>query len=136
MRKIIIFICLGLAILGLSGGCSVTKMVEEETKPITYTIIPQEEMPTEILNLIEGKKEKAFQLTYQDENYLYLIRGYGRQNTGGYSIQIENLSESKSAIFLTTNLLGPSKEEEKIKEPSYPYIVICIKYRELPVQFQ
>jgi hypothetical protein len=41
-----------------------------------------------------------------------------------------------TSILLKTSLLGPEKEVDQSGEPSYPYIVIKIQYREMPVQFQ
>ncbi len=136
MKKLIYCICMGLAILGILGGCSVTDMKKGEQTALDYTVVPQEDLPEEILNLVEEKKENDFQMTYQDENYLYLIRGYGMQEQGGYSVQVEELSMGDTAITLKTNLLGPSKEDKQSQEPSYPYIVLKIEYRDMPVQFQ
>ena len=86
-------------------------------------------------SLIESKKQEEFQITYQDGEYLYLLRGYGRQKTGGYSIQVEELSLFAESIFFRTSLVGPAKEDEPSLEPSYPYIVVKLEYRDAPVQF-
>ena len=74
-------------------------------------------------------------MAYQSGNELYLIKGYGRQMGGGYSIQVEGLEKSEDAIQLRTKLIGPSSEEEQSPEPSYPYIVLKTEYRNLPVLF-
>ena len=66
---------------------------------------------------------------------LYLIRGYGKQMSGGYSIQVTDLSVSSSAVFFCTKLVGPD-EETVGGEPSYPYIVVKTGYRDVPVEFQ
>ena len=39
--------------LGVLGGCSVTDMEAGEREPVAYEMIAQEEMPDEVLNLIE-----------------------------------------------------------------------------------
>ena len=39
-------------------------------------------------------------MTYQSGEELYLIKGYGQQMTGGYSIQVAELSLSDTAVFL------------------------------------
>ena len=81
------------------------------------------------------KKETEFQIAYQKGTELFLAKGYGRQMSGGYSIQVKELSASSNAVFFETKLIGPT---EKIQggEPSYPYIVIKTEYRDGPVQFQ
>ena len=86
-------------------------------------------------SVLEEKKEKEFQLSYETGEDLYLAKGYGRQMSGGYSIQVEELGESSNGIFFVTKLLGP----EDLKEagvPSYPCIVIKTRKQEKPVTFR
>lgn len=117
------------------GGCRLVRIEEEERTPVSYTVVEPGELPDEAEAIVEEKKETEFQMTYQSGEELYLIRGYGRQMSGGYSIQVKELSASRSAVFFVTKLKGPSPEEQG-GEPSYPYIAVKMKYRELPVQFQ
>lgn len=117
------------------GGCRLVRIEEEERTPVSYTVVEPGELPDEAEAIVEEKKETEFQMTYQSGEELYLIRGYGRQMSGGYSIQVKELSASRSAVFFVTKLKGPSPGEQG-GEPSYPYIAVKMKYRELPVQFQ
>ena len=94
------------------------------------------DFPEKVKELINENKEKEFQMTYQDQGYLYLLKGYGKQETGGYSIQIEDLSLWENAIHIKTVLMGPEDEEELTDEPSYPCLVVKMKYREEPVIFE
>lgn len=96
----------------------------------------EEDFPEKVKELIEEHKETEFQLTYQDSGYLYLMKGYGKQQTGGYSIQIEDLSLWENAIHLQTVLIGPEEGQELTEEPSYPCLVVKMKYREEPVIFE
>ena len=121
-------------LLGL-GGCRIIRIEEEERKPLEYTIVNQQEIPEEILSLIEEKKAGEFQMTYQSGEEMYLIKGYGRQMSGGYSIRVEELSHSSNGIFFMTHLIGP-KDDSMAGEPSYPYIVVKMAYREEPVVFE
>ncbi len=133
MRKIPFLLCLVL-LLSFSGGCRFIRIEEAERKPLEYTVINSGEIPEELIPLIEGKKEKEFQMTYQNREDFYLIKGYGRQMTGGYSIRVEELSLSENAVFFRTKLLGPS-EDNPGSEPSFPYIVVKTRRRDEPVQF-
>lgn len=133
MRKIPFLLCLVL-MLPILSSCGIIRIEEAERRPLEYTVINPREIPEELLPLIEGKKEKEFQMTYQNKEDFYLIKGYGRQMTGGYSIQVEELSLSENAVFFRTKLLGPS-EDNPGNEPSYPYIVVKTRHREEPVQF-
>lgn len=119
-----------------SGGCSMIKVEEEEAKAIDYSVVREEEIPPEVRTLIDEKKKKEFQMTYKSGDNLYLVKGYGQQLSGGYSIQVEELSATESAIFFRTILIGPSQNEQQSREPSYPYIVVKTAFREEPVQFK
>lgn len=116
-------------------GCRLVRIEEAPRTALDYTVISQEEIPQEITALIQEKKEKEFQMTYQRGEFLYLLKGYGRQMTGGYSIRIEELSMSETAVFFKTRLMGP-EEERYGSEPSYPYIVVKMKYLDKPVEFE
>ena len=136
MGKIIRSWALAGLLLVLLTGCKVTDMNGQETRELEYTVVKEEDIPEEVRTVIEEKKAQEFQMTYQSENYLYLLKGYGQQMSGGYSIQIENLSLGDTAIYFRTVLIGPQKGEMVSGEPSYPYIVVKLEYREEPVQFQ
>ncbi|MDC7289096.1 protease complex subunit PrcB family protein [Blautia schinkii] len=135
MKKTVSLLCLAAVLMTILSGCRIVHMEEKEKTPLDYTVVKQEDIPKEVAALIENKKAKEFQMTYQSENFLYLIKGYGQQMSGGYSIQVEELALSDSAVFFKTKLLGPSDSNQG-GEPSYPYIVIKMQYREEPVQFQ
>ena len=44
-----------------------------------YSIVKNEDLPAELAALIQEKKANEFQLTYQSEKELFLIKGYGQQ---------------------------------------------------------
>ena len=74
-------------------------------------------------------------MSYQCENELYLMRGYGIQSTGGYSIQVEYVTENKEEIHVKTKLIGPESKEEQKDAISCPYIVVKIEKRDKRVIF-
>lgn len=117
-------------------GCSITKVSSDKVTNLDYTVMKEEDYPEEIVKLLNENKEQEFQMTYQDGNFLYLLKGYGKQETGGYSIQISDLSMWDNAIHLQTTLIGPPRDEKMTEEPSYPYLVIKMEYREEPVIFE
>ena len=134
MKKTVLLVCYLILILSL-GGCRLVRIEEEKRTPLEYEVVEPEQLPEEAASLVEEKKASEFRVTYQSGKELYLIRGYGKQMSGGYSIQVKELSASSNAVFFETKLIGPT---EKIQggEPSYPYIVIKTEYRDGPVQFQ
>ena len=127
--------CILLAFLLSAGGCSLVKIEEGERTPLEYTVVDTAELPQSAQELIQEKKADDFQMTYQKGDTLYLIRGYGKQMSGGYSIQVVELSASSTTIFFKTRLIGPEKENQS-GAPSYPYIAVKTDYREEPVVFE
>ena len=125
-------VCLAVAVF--LTGCELIRIEEGERTPVEYAIVKQEELPDEAVEFIEQRKKKEFQMTYLVGDVLYLLKVYGEQMTGGYSIQVEEVSESENGVFCKTRLIGPS-EGNQGGEPSYPCIVLKIKKTGKPVQF-
>lgn len=115
-------------------GCNKSKL-PAKTGEIEYTIVTGSDIPKELKQLIKERKENPFELTFSDNAYLYLIKGYGKQKSGGYSIKINQLYEAKDTLVFDTDLIGPKVKEQVSETPSYPYIVLKAKFRELPVTF-
>ena len=125
-------VCLAVAVF--LTGCELIRIEEGERTPVEYAIVKQEELPDEAVEFIEQRKKKEFQMTYLVGDVLYLLKGYGEQMTGGYSIQVEEVSESENAVFCKTRLIGPEKADAG-SEPSYPCIVLKIRETEKPIEF-
>ena len=109
---------------------------EEKIRDLDFTVVSSECVPKELLAEIEGKKQEPFQLSFRDANYLYICVGYGKQETGGYSISVKDFYLTDSSIALDTTLLGPKETgNKKIPGYSYPYIVIKTEYIDAVVIF-
>lgn len=120
----------------LLTGCG--KKEEEVRKDIEFTVCDRTKLPEELLEIIEEKKHNVFKLSYINNDYMYIVVGYGEKNRQNLNVVVENLYRTDNAIYIETNLIT---EEEKDKDqPSggasmYPYIVLkCEKY-DLPVVF-
>lgn len=88
------------------------------------------------MSIIEEKKKEPFQITYTDKEYLYICTGYGEQATGGYSIAVNELYLTDTAIYVSTSLLGPESADKNNATPSYPCIVIKTEYLDQTVIFE
>ena len=108
---------------------------EAKLSDLDFTVVSNENIQPDIQKLIDEKKENPFQMTYSDGNYKYIVIGYGKQETGGYSIQVKEVYDTENTICVKTALLGPTTEDEKMKSPSYPYIVIKIQNVDKTVTF-
>ena len=116
-------------------ACGKKQDTMEKIKDLECTVIPEDNLPEELFSVIEQKKTDSFKLTFEDKGFLYICVGYGTQATGGYSITVNDLYETSNAIYIDTNLIGPSPEEKSNPVPSYPYIVVKTEFIDKPVVF-
>ena len=130
-------VCLLSALLlaAVLSGCGLIRIEEEERKPVDYTVVERQDIPAALDEIMNEKKEKEFQLSYETGEALYLAKGYGRQMSGGYSIQVEELGASSNGLFFVTRLIGP-KDLNEAGVPSYPCIVIKTEPQKKPVVFR
>ena len=116
-------------------ACSVGFDDEEKIRDISFAVLEEEEIPEELKERMEKEKQGAFCLTFGDEEWLYLARGYGEKETGGYSVEVAECYESANAICLKTRLLGPSRDEGIPKGVTYPRVVVKMEYCDKNVLF-
>ncbi len=119
----------------LLAACAADTPTEENAQNLEFTVVSEDRLPEELLEIVESKKENAFKLTYSDEGYLYICTGYGRQESGGYSVTVNSLYETDNAVYVNTNLLGPKAGSAPGNSPSYPYIVLKVEFRDKTVVF-
>ncbi len=123
-------------------GCTVeTKDGNEKIRDIEFTVLGEDNIPEELKQIVEEKKEKEFKMTYQDNGFLYICVGYGRQETGGYSITVNDLYLTRNSIYVDTNLIGPEPGNKDLyhaqekDSASYPYVILKIEYMDKSVVF-
>lgn len=130
----------GLLILVMASsffcGCAAKKAEREKVRDLDYTVVEDSDLPEELKNEIDQKKTAHFKYTYETGEYLYIVMGYGQQETGGYSITVKELYLSSNAIFFKTELKGPEKGETISQAPSCPYIVVKTEITGKPVVFE
>ena len=134
MKKAVCLLA-ALVLAAVLSGCGLVKIEEEERKPVDYTVVERQDIPAALDEIMNEKKEKEFQLSYETGDALYLAKGYGRQMSGGYSIQVEELGVSSNGLFFVTRLIGP-KDLNEAGVPSYPCIVIKTEPQKKPVVFR
>ena len=119
----------------LVTGCT-QNTAPEKLRDLDFTVVGDSEVPAELQGIIAEKKAAPFKLTYTDGQNLYIVQGYGEQETGGYSIAVHQLYLTEGSIVFQAELMGPQKGEDGGTETSYPYIVIKTEFLEEPVVFQ
>lgn len=127
---------LSICILLTFSACSVEKIGTEKIRDIDFTVIKEEDIPEELKTKINDSEKQVFKLTYADQGALYIAEGYGEQPTSGYSIEVKDCFETKNAIYVHANLIGPSNEEKIVEAKTYPYIVIKMEFMDKNVVFQ
>lgn len=134
MKKICLLVIASIMAAMLSA-CGGETEKEEDRNNLEFTVVSEDRLPDELKEILDQKKESAFKLTYADEGYLYICVGYGKQESGGYSVTVNELYETDNAIYVNTNLLGPKAGSSPGTSPSYPYIVLKIEFRDKTVVF-
>lgn len=125
--------CLSLMIL--LTGCEMKQVGNMAKTEVEFTVVEPDEVPSELAVIIEENKQGEIKLTYEDQGYMYLVRGYGQQKTGGYSIAVNEVFLAEDGLHVDTSLIGPPRDQEIRDETSYPYLVIKIEAREAEVLF-
>ncbi len=123
MKKLRILM-LGLLMLSMFSGCQSVQNDSQRGKDWDYTVVPSADIPEDLAGEIEQKKINSFQMTYEDGIWMYIAIGYGEQESGGYSIQVQGLYEKGEDLCVETTLTGPAEDDVHSDKTSYPYLVI------------
>ncbi len=116
-------------------GCSQKDSQEDRGKEAAYTVVDPDEVPEELQEIIEKNRGYEMKMSYLADQVLYAVRGYGKQKTGGYSIQVNGVWSTEEEIHVDTSLIGPSPDREVKEEPSYPCLVLNLGRTEKQVVF-
>lgn len=127
LMVLILFVCFA----GCAGNTDRTKKLND----LDFTVLSEETIPGELKVILEEKKQEPYKLTFEDNDFLYICIGYGEQKSGGYSIAVQELYETQNAVYVHTNLLGPTEEEAKKQAPSWPHIVVKTQKKDKTVVF-
>ena len=117
-------------------SCRGQEETAEKIRDLDFTVVATENIPDELIGLLEEKKTESFYQAYSDGDYMYLCVGYGEQATGGYSIVVNGLYLTEENVCMDTTLVGPGPEEEILESKSYPYLVICTEFIDKTVIFE
>ena len=118
MNRSMVLLLLIVVLAGSIWGCGRMRQKKEKEHGVEYTVVGEDQIPDEIRKVVDVKKQEEFQMTYQEEDMLYLLQGYGIQSSGGYSIRVEKVSENGGTEGI-----------------SCPYLVIKVENRHKKVVF-
>lgn len=117
-------------------GCAAPDDTEAKLRDLEFTVVAEDEIPKALVEVMEQKKTSPFQISYTLGENLYLAVGYGEQQTGGYSISVDELYETENHIVADTTLIGPTQNEQVVQSITYPYIVIKTELVDKNVDFR
>lgn len=117
-------------------GCTMLSEERVKLRDLDFTVLSPEKIPGELMTIIQEKGGEPFQLTYRDKEFLYISIGYGQQESGGYSIAVNELYLTDSCIYVSTSLLGPGSGGDQGDTPTNPCIVIKTEYLDETVIFE
>lgn len=135
LGKLILLLMIVVNVLSLAA-CKTEDTDVKKIKDLEFTVVEDADLPGELKEIIDEKKENPFKLSYSNKDNLYIVVGYGKQNSGGYSISVEQLYLTSNAIYIDTNLIGPSKDDLVTQGVTYPYIVVKLEFMDKSVVFQ
>lgn len=135
LRKVALLLMI--VITGLEvAGCKTEDTDIKKLKDLEFTVVEDADLPGELKEIIDEKKENPFKLSYSNKDNLYIVVGYGKQNSGGYSISVEDLYLTSNAIYIDTNLIGPSQDDLVTQGVTYPYVVVKLEFMDKSVVFE
>ncbi|MDF2540910.1 MAG: putative rane protein [Herbinix sp.] len=134
LRKKFLFLMIVVTVLGFVG-CKTEDTDVKKIKDLEFTVVSDDDLPGELKKIIDEKKENPFKLSYSNKDYLYIVVGYGKQESGGYSIAVEDLYLTSNAIYIDTNLIGPSQQDLVSQGVTYPYVVVKLEFLDKSVVF-
>ncbi len=122
-----VFLIIGFCFIRILSGCGMEKTDESKIQDVDYCIVEENDIPEELMGKIQEKKAADLKIVFENDEFVYIVRGYGEQETGGYSIQVTDVFLTKNAVVFRSNLVGPAKDAIKSTTPSYPFIVLKIQ---------
>lgn len=89
---------------------------EQKTGEIEYEIVKKEEIPEKLKEEIAEAEKSEMWISYADTGnegrYLYIVRGYGRQETTGYSIEVNECYETEHTVVVRTTLRATEERKD------------------------
>jgi hypothetical protein len=134
-RIAILLLTIVIMALGITG-CKTEDTDVKKIKDLEFTVVEDADLPGELKEIIDEKKEEPFKLSYSNKDYLYIVVGFGKQNSGGYSIAVDELYLTSNAIYIDTNLIGPTQDDMVSQGVTYPYVVVKLELRDERVVFE
>lgn len=134
-KLVVLLLVIVVTVLGIAA-CKTEETDIKKLRDLEFTVVEDADLPGELKEIIDEKKENPFKLSYSNKDYLYIVVGYGKQNSGGYSISVDELYLTSNAIYIDTNLIGPSQADLITQGVTYPYVVVKLEFLDKNIVFE
>jgi hypothetical protein len=135
LRVTVLLLTIIITVVGITG-CKCENADIKKIRDLEFTVVEDADLPGELKEIIDEKKENPFKLSYSNKDFLYIVVGYGKQSSGGYSIAVDELYLTSNAIYIDTNLIGPSEGDRVTQGLTYPYVVVKLEFMDKSVVFE
>jgi hypothetical protein len=127
MIKKIVFVLILTAAMLLVLACSQPDEPEE--------VILPDELPAVVQTWIDAATKNFAGQTFVYEDILYLLVTYGEKPTGGYVVEITDITEEEGKLIVTAYFTEPGEDEMVTQAFTYPYDLAMLENPGLPVEF-
>ncbi len=129
MKKSVYFFLILLLFVALVAGCS--------KQPVTHHIdMPIDSVePVEIRDWVEKSKNLFLAQSKELNGKQYLLVTYGMKPTGGYNVEITDISHSETQLTVTVEFTKPNSDQPVTQALTFPFDLAVIDATGLPVEF-
>jgi hypothetical protein len=103
---------------------------EDETK-VSFSTIAYSNLPQVLKDEVDDLKLKENYKAYEYNNYIYLLAAMGKKNTGGYDIDIEEVTkiedDGEYTVTAAVYFDEPSSGSNVTQQITYPYSIVRFK---------
>ena len=95
----------------------------------------QDALPAKVENWVDYSSALFLGQSFQHEGKLYLLVAYGEKPTGGYTVEVTDISKEDEKLVVTAYFTSPAEDEMVSQAFTYPYDLKVIADPGLPVEF-
>ncbi len=93
-------------------------------------------LPDEIKNWVEFSQEVPLVQEKEYEGKRYVLITAGEKRTGGYAVEVTEVFETAKNLVVKVKFTKPAPEDMVTEALTYPYDLIIVENKELPLSFQ
>lgn len=110
----------------------VLQRMPQMATPLDYDIIT-DPLPESVYTLVQKNRTKAGVYSISENGYRYIVVAGGEKPTGGYTLSVDGMWETKGAVYVRTTLHVPAPGEMVPQLITYPCAIVRIQDTKKPV---